>query len=519
MKLSELIKAIPVRRITGTGGELPEVTSIHYRAQEVKPGGVFVAIPGTVSDGHAFIDTAVSRGAAAVISQHPVRSRVPVAVVDDSRKALSAAAAAFYGHPSRKLCVVGITGTNGKTTTTYLIESILKAAGHSVGVIGTVNYRFLGKTFPNPVTTPESSDLQKILSDMAAGGVTHVVLEVSSHAIELHRVADCRMDVGVFTNLTQDHLDFHGSMDRYWESKRRLFTVYLPQKKEASAVVNTDDARGKILASELKIPVFRYGKDVDNEIRETGSRQDLDGISATVETPSGSFAARSPLVGAHNIQNILAATGAGVALGVELPAIGRGIENVAAVPGRLERLADSLGRFVFVDYAHTPDALENVLTALHAVSRGSIICIFGCGGDRDKAKRPKMGEIVGELADLAIITSDNPRTEAPLDIIEQTRIGVVRSSPIAFDPAQLKAGFQGKGHLIEPDREKAIRLGIFASSPGDSVLIAGKGHETYQVIGKQAFPFDDRIQAAKALEELRNVQCRMPDVQGPRKGD
>jgi len=499
VRLSELIGSIPVKQITGASGKDPVIGSIHYRCQAVTPGGLFVAIPGHAADGHDFIDTAFSHGAAAVIAQRPVRSPGVVVTVEDSRKALSAVAAAFYGHPSATLCTVGITGTNGKTTTAYLIESILTAAGRRVGVIGTINYRYGGKTFQNPVTTPESLDLQRILAEMRTAGMTHAVMEVSSHGIDLSRIAHCLFDLGVFTNLSQDHLDYHGTMDAYRGCKQRLFTEYLPQKPGARAVINADDRLGRELIEKRVVPVLTFGRDPENDIRAETPRQDLDGISATLITPGAKLRFRSLLVGAHNIENILAAAGTGVSLGVAPETIRQGIEALTAVPGRLERIPNAIGRSVFVDYAHTPDALENVLKALKAISSGRIICIFGCGGDRDRKKRPLMGKIAGVYADLAIVTSDNPRSEPPLAIIEQIRQGLIRKSPHAYTPGDLCAGFSAKGHLIEADRKKAIFQGIFVSAPGDAVIIAGKGHETYQIVGKETLPFDDRAVAQAAL--------------------
>ncbi len=506
MKLSELIKAIPIERIGGADGAYPDIGSIHYRAQDVRQRGLFVAISGQTADGHDFIDLALSRGAVAVMVEKPVEKDAVVITVENTRKALSAVAASFYDNPSEKLCVIGITGTNGKTTTSYLIESILIKAGCRVGVVGTVNYRYNGKIFDNPVTTPESLDLQRILADMVTAGVTHAVIEVSSHAIDLSRIADCFIDIGVFTNLSQDHLDFHGDMDAYWQSKRRLFTQHLSQKPNTAAVINCDDEKGKALFEGLSGPRFGYGHAAHCRIRPTHIRQDLKGIVATIQTPSGTFHFHSPLVGAHNLENILGATGVGLALSVSLEIIRDGIEAVAAIPGRLERIPNRIERFVFVDYAHTPDALENVLTALRAVTQKRMICIFGCGGDRDRRKRPQMGEIAGRLSDLAIVTSDNPRTETPAAIIEQIRHGVVRTSPRVYGRADLQEGFTHRGYVTEPDRRSAIELGILVSSPGDAILIAGKGHETYQIIGRETIPFDDRMVAETALKRFVEQQ-------------
>ena len=517
MKLTRLIHAVEVDGggldvaaglMAGedAGGELT-VNGLFYRAQEVTPGGGFVAIKGFAADGHDYIDQAVQQGAVAVFCERVVPGSERVAIpVLDGRKAMAALAAEFYGHPSRRMTVVGITGTSGKTTVSYLLESILKAAGVSVGVIGTINYRYGGKCFDNPVTTPESLDLQRILAEMADAGVTHVVMEVSSHALDLSRVHACDVDVALFTNLSQDHLDFHETMEVYWASKQRLFTTILPASKgkvAVRAVINIDDPRGSELAGTLALPLLSTGKSEKAEIRSGSFQLDPGGIAAVIHTPGGELKIRSALVGHHNLENILNAIGAAVALGIEENAIRTGIASLESVPGRLERVGDPAGqRFVCVDYAHKPDALEKALTAVRAVSNGRIICVFGCGGDRDRAKRPLMGEIAARLSDLTVVTSDNPRTEPPESIIEQIVKGVARACDHRFLPDALNGGFDRKGYVVVPDRRVAIALGIRASKPEDTVLIAGKGHEPYQIIGKEKFPFDDRVEAQKVLEAL-----------------
>jgi len=480
----------------------PDISAIHYRAQDVRPGGLFVAIQGQVADGHAFIDEALKNGAAAVVTQKKVKQDAIVIQVPDTRQALADISAQFYGNPSEQMVLVGITGTNGKTTTAFLIESILEKAGFEVGVISTINYRYTGKTFDNPMTTPESLDLQQILAEMRTKGVTHVVMEASSHAIDLYRIKSCWFDVGVFTNLSQDHLDFHGSMQSYWASKKKLFTDYLslgPKKDRAVAVINCNDNRGKELADLLTLPNLKIGTQMENDIRIENYQCDLNGVRGTILTPRGDFRFESAMAGEHNLENILCAAGAAAALMIPPDTIKAGLEAVAAVPGRLERIENNTGRFVYVDYAHTPDALENVLTALKVISSHRIICIFGCGGDRDKAKRPLIGEIAGNLSDLAVITSDNPRTEKPLDIIAEILAGTEQSGTFKYTPADLTADFKKKGYVVEPDRRSAIELGISISRPGDTVLIAGKGHETYQILGDRTIDFDDREEARKAL--------------------
>jgi UDP-N-acetylmuramyl-tripeptide synthetase len=485
----------------------PDIASLHARAQNVQPGGLFVAIQGYAADGHDYIGQALEKGAVAVVVQKPVNlsSGIPLIEVEDTRRALAALAACFYGHPSEKLVVVGITGTNGKTTTSYLVERILLQAGYAPGVIGTVNYRYAGETYDNPVTTPESLDLQRILDRMLAAGVTHVVLEVSSHALDLHRVDGCWMDVGVFTNLSQDHLDYHKDMERYWRCKKTLFTDILrsgPKHKRAAAVINRNDPKGEELARIAGLKKITVGDAPDNTVRSDISKQDLSGIAGRIDTPAGSFDFRSALVGRYNCENILCAAGVAVALDIPTAAIKAGIENAAVIPGRLEPIPNQEQRFVYVDYAHTPDALRNVLAALTAIAGRRVLCVFGCGGDRDRGKRPQMGKIAAQMCDLAVVTSDNPRSEAPLVIIDQILVGTRQVCRREYSAVELGNGTPEKGYAVEPDRRKAIRLAIAASRPGDTVLIAGKGHETYQILGGKTIAFDDRTVAAQALADV-----------------
>ena len=484
----------------------PEIHSIHYRAQEVKPGGLFVAIKGFNADGHDFIDDALERGASVIVAQESVAKPSIIIEVENSRKALAAISHTFYGKPSEKLIIIAITGTNGKTTTAFLIESMLVEAGFKVGVIGTINYRYSGKIFANPITTPESLDLQRILAGMLADGITHVVMEVSSHAIDLARIDHCRFDVGVFTNLSQDHLDYHKDMHTYWSCKKRLFTESLmsgPKKDRALAVINGNDPKGQELLAHLSIHSLSTGLSSDNTISPVHIQHDLNGITGKISTPAGALDFQSSLVGTYNLENILTATGVGIGLKLSLNAIKAGIEKIRFVPGRLEPIPNATGRFVYVDYAHTPDALENVLTSLKSLLTAKIICVFGCGGDRDTDKRPQMGEIAGRLCDLTIITSDNPRTESPMGIIDQVLHGVKKVAVVEYAASDLSNGLKKKGYVLEPDRKKAIALGVTATRPGDTVLIAGKGHETYQIIGNKTVPFDDRVEAKKALAKSK----------------
>ncbi|MFZ5570575.1 MAG: UDP-N-acetylmuramoyl-L-alanyl-D-glutamate--2,6-diaminopimelate ligase [Thermodesulfobacteriota bacterium] len=514
MKLSQLTEELsPKKMIPPVSGHGvvsmdPEIESIHYRSSEVRPGGLFVAVRGFATDGHGYIEEAISRGAVAIVAERPLALPVVLVEVPNSRKALAVVADRYYQRPSEKLVVIAVTGTNGKTTTASLIESILRQVGFETGLISTVFCRYAGKTHDNPMTTPESLDLQSILARMLASGVTHVVMEASSHAIDLFRIQNCRLDVAVFTNLSQDHLDFHGNMQAYWQAKKRLFTDYLPagaKGNRATAVINCSSEKGRelfaLLSGNAGAPqILGVGGDPGLDLRPLHAEIGLGGISGTMETPSGTFAFHSPLAGGYNLENILCAAGAGFALHIPLERIQAGIERFTSVPGRLEAVPDRSGRFVFIDYAHTPDALENVLTTLRAVATGRIICIFGCGGDRDKSKRPLMGRISMEHADLTIVTSDNPRSEEPLRIIEDIVNGIRPLDPYSYGPETLENGIPRSGFLVEPDRREAIRKGIQAAVPGDTVLIAGKGHEKYQIVGKQKLPFDDFAIAQQVIE-------------------
>ena len=484
-------------------GQLPkdaEISGIHYSSASVRPGGIFVAIKGTKSDGHDYIADAISRGAVAVVAERSVDTGgVPLIIVRDSRRALARLATTFHGNPSESLTIIVATGTNGKSTVSYFIESVLIAAGFSVGVIGTVNYRYAGKAVPSPMTTPDAADLQALLAEMRDGGVTHVVMEVSSHALVQGRTLFCSIDVAVFTNLSQDHLDYHKDMETYFGAKGILFTEY-PSKngnKTLISVVNGDDPYGLRLCGAIRTPLLRAGLAREAAIRGANVVADDSGIRGDIETPAGTVKVNSTLVGMHNYYNAMSATGVGCALGLAPSVISEGIAALTLVPGRLERVENELGRHVFIDYAHTPDALEKVLTSLNGIKTGRIITVMGCGGDRDRAKRPLMGAVAALLSDLLVITSDNPRTEDPEAIIAQIIPGA------SLHKKELPGGALSEtGFLVEPDRSRAIALAIRATKPGDTVLVAGKGHEDYMIIGTQKRHFDDRQEAARALADL-----------------
>lgn len=506
MKLSKVLKSVPDAAQDRPGD--PDIGSIHYRSQEVNPGGLFVAVKGFSADGHDYIDDATARGAAVVLAQKPVKTDAILIQTKNTRKALASVSSAFYGHPSESLYLIGITGTNGKTTTTYLIEGILAEAGLNVGIIGTINYRYAGKSFGNPVTTPESLDLQRILADMKTAGMSHVVMEVSSHGIDLFRVHACQFNAGVFINLSQDHLDYHQTMDHYWSCKKKLFTEILatgPKRKRAFAAVNADDKRGRALLKHLSMPVLSFGVAPENAVRAEVVRPSPEGTSGLISTPAGAFEFQSPLVGGHNIENLLAAASVGVGLQIPTGTIKKGIESVRFIPGRLQPVENKAGRHVYVDYAHTPEALEKALASLASLSSGRLICVFGCGGDRDKGKRPLMGEIAAKQCDLTVVTSDNPRSEPPLEIIEQVVRGVQKLPVRQYERSELSNGFKAKGFIVESDRQQAIRLAVSASHRGDTVLVAGKGHETVQIIGRDKLPFNDTVEAAAALEAYAGI--------------
>ena len=486
----------------------PDVTSLCYDSRRVGPGALFVAVDGFSVDGHRFITDAVDRGAVAVVCGKPVQADVAVVQVSDPRAALARLAVQFYGRPAEQMTLVGVTGTSGKTTVTYLIERILEKAGHRPGVVGTINYRYAGKVFDNPVTTPESADLQQIFRQMVNYGTTHAIMEVSSHALDLSRVDGCRFDVAVFTNLSHDHLDYHKDIEDYWRCKRRLFVDYLKpadSQQAVRAVVNTDDPKGKVLAEMLGAAALRSATKGAGDITIRQVTRDLTGLRGTIGTPRGDIEFNSPLVGDFNLDNILSATGAALALDIAPAAIAAGINASGCVPGRLERIMEGGERFVFVDYSHKPDALDNALGALRRLTRGRLITVFGCGGDRDPSKRPVMGDIAARLSDLTVVTSDNPRSEDPLAIIDQVEAGVRKAGAQRLESSAWPSFCQGRGYLVEPDRRTAIWRAIQAAREGDAVLIAGKGHETYQILADRTIHFDDREVAREILAEVDNA--------------
>jgi UDP-N-acetylmuramoyl-L-alanyl-D-glutamate--2,6-diaminopimelate ligase len=497
MKLGQLLQEIGPHSLAGSA-EI-DIACLAYSSRHVRPGALFVAVRGLNTDGHRFAGAAVERGAVAVVAEEevPAASAARI-VVPSSRDALARLACAFYGHPARALKLVGITGTNGKTTTSFLVESILAEAGHRVGVIGTVSYRFGNERRPAPQTTPESLDLQRMLKEMLDGGVTHVVMEVSSHALDLGRVKGCAFDVAVFTNFSRDHLDYHPDMEHYFAAKRRLVAEFLSDggpKGQGQAVINLADPRGKSFweAAPARLGFGPPGAD----IHPLEVRSGFEGISARLATPAGTLDIHSPLLGRHNVANIMAATGVGLCLGVAPEAVVGGVASLQSVPGRFQPVANAAGIHVLVDYAHTDEALRNALGSLRQMGPQRLTCVFGCGGDRDRGKRPLMGRAVAELADLVVVTSDNPRTEDPEKIIADILPGLDGLERLRPAECSLR-----RGYTVVVDRAEAIGLAIRQAAPGEVVLIAGKGHENYQIVGEARRPFDDAQVAAEVFNQL-----------------
>ncbi|HYA89928.1 MAG TPA: UDP-N-acetylmuramoyl-L-alanyl-D-glutamate--2,6-diaminopimelate ligase [Thermodesulfobacteriota bacterium] len=508
MELARLIEGVEIKKIAGDLRK--EINGIAYHSKQVREDFLFAAIRGAEADGHQFVKEAIERGAEAVVleEEQKVSNRTMV-LVPDSRRALAKISSNFYGDPSSKVILIGITGTNGKTTTTYLLESIFKKAGWNVGVIGTINYRFGQKTTPALNTTPESLDLQRILWEMVREGTSHVIMEVSSHGIDLSRVLGCQFDGVVFTNLTSEHLDYHKTLERYFESKKRLFSDHLIKslKEGRFAVTNHDDPRGREMVKGIDLPIIRYGLTPSCDVTADRLTSSFEGLSCRIKTPRGDLSIHSKLTGDFNLYNILAAVAVGTAMEVPLEILKEGVEELEGVSGRFEKVENKRGIHVIIDYAHTHDALERVLLGLKNIleggnqNKGKMITVFGCGGDRDRTKRPLMGEVAGRYSDLAILTSDNPRTENPLVILDEVEKGLKSLHLKEWDQEEIKLWRSKRGYLRVPDRREAIRTAIRLALPSDTVVIAGKGHEDYQIIGKKKFPFDDRVEAKKALEE------------------
>jgi len=479
--------------------EVP-ITLVTDDSREVKPGCLFVAVKGARVDGHAFLRQAVAAGASAVVIEDPwpadwAGAAVPYARVRDSRRTVGLLAGRLHGNPASRLRMIGVTGTNGKTTISYVCKALLEAAGRKTGLIGTVAYHIGTERVNAAHTTPGAVELQYLLARMVSAGLEAAVMEVSSHALALDRVVGCEFDVAVFTNLTQDHLDFHADMEDYFRAKLKLFAGLTPtgQKRGSKrAIVNVDDPRGPAVCTATRVPVWTYGLHQAADIRAEVPRLSLAGTSFTAVTPAGRFPVESRLVGEHNVSNLLAAIGVGLNEGLSPETIRTGIRSLENVPGRFERVEVGQDFTVVVDYAHTEDALVRLLNAAQALKTGRIITVFGCGGDRDRSKRPKMGRAATQRSDVVILTSDNPRTEDPLAILKEVEAGV----KAALDPMRVR-------YQMIPDRRHAIETAVREAKAGDMVLIAGKGHEDYQIVGTTKHHFDDREVAREAIAKLR----------------
>ncbi len=485
MKLGELLRGVETISAPSLAGL--EIRGVVCHSGSVQAGGMFFALHGAKADGNAYIAQAISRGAAVIASEHSRPADAPPEVewiqVREPRKALAIVAANYYGHPAEALRLVGITGTNGKTTTTHLVDSILKATGAKTGLFGTIAYHTPHGEYPSPNTTPESVHLQSFLAEIRDAGGKYAVLEASSHALTMDRLWGCRFAAAVFTNLTREHMDYHKTFEDYFAAKRHLFEG-TGAGAPLCGVINADDPYGKRLLG-LAEKTLTYGLEEPADITAKKFSLSFSGLAFTASTPQGKMAIESPLVGKINVYNILAAIGAALALGIKNENIEAGIRKLESVSGRFQRIDMGQKFFVIVDYAHTDDALENLIrTARELNASGRIITLFGCGGEKDRTKRPVMGEVSGRLSDLTILSSDNPRSEDPLKIISDIVVGVQKTN--------------GK-YLIEPDREKAIGLAFDQARTGDIVLLAGKGHENYQILADGTLDFDDREVAREAL--------------------
>ncbi|HVO11659.1 MAG TPA: UDP-N-acetylmuramoyl-L-alanyl-D-glutamate--2,6-diaminopimelate ligase [Vicinamibacteria bacterium] len=486
MRLGELLARLPGAELHGEPGL--EITSVTHDSRRAGPASLFVAVRGTASDGNQYVEAARKNGAAAIASEQPPAGEGAWVRVANAREALAVFSAAVLGDPARALELVGVTGTNGKTTTTYLIDSALRAAGEKPGLLGTVEYRVGDRVAEAVRTTPESSDLQQLFRQMVDAGCRQAVLEVSSHSLALERVFGLQFRVAVFTNLTRDHLDFHGDMDAYFAAKRTLFSSLL--RPDGRAVVNLDDDRAAELVAASRGAVWTYSASgrPAADLAAEDVHASLEGTRFVARTPAGRLQIATPLLGRFNVENVLAAAGAALALGLANEAVEHGIAALPGVPGRMERVVVGQPFTVLVDYAHTDDALKNLLDTVRDLQPRRVITVFGCGGDRDRSKRPLMGTVAARLSDVVVVTSDNPRSEPPDAIIDEIRRGIPAS--------------RARDTLVLPDRREAIARALETAAAGDVVVIAGKGHETYQVLRERTVPFDDRQVAREILGKL-----------------
>ncbi len=519
------IELTPDQEQAGIGNTA--ISDITCDSRQVVQGALFIAVDGCTADGHDYIAQAFDKGAAAVLAQKippglPREQARHIVLSKNTRKDTAIAAANFFGHPSKDLVLVGITGTNGKTSITWLLEQIYQTCGITCGVIGTINIRYPGATIDNPVTTPDAVCLQKTMYEMKLAGVTHVIMEVSSHSLDQHRVNGCDFNAAIFTNLTQDHLDYHDGLEDYFACKKILFTKFLGPFGDGTrgkAVINIDNAYGTRLADSLDLPVMRVSAEREADIRAIEITDDIHGLKATLDFSGVHAPMHSVLTGRFNLENILCAAGAALATGICPESIVQGIASLERVPGRLEKLSTELNRHIFVDYAHTPDALESILKTLADRAPERLITVFGCGGDRDRTKRGLMGAIACRYADIAIVTSDNPRTENPDAIIDEIIDGIRAQGFKPIDPDGSTAG--EKGYIRITDRANALALAVQLSKPRDIIVAAGKGHETYQITNAGTIHFDDKEHLTQAcikaltprpwdLRDLSNALGRDP---------
>lgn len=493
MRLIDLIKNITYNNIIGSSDLA--ITGMTYDSREVGPGDLFFCLPGAKVDGHDFAPQAVQSGAVVLL----VERELPIAgvtqvVVADSRKAMAALSAAYFGYPSREMRVIGVTGTNGKTTTTHLIKAILEEAGHGVGLIGTIHTLIGNQALPVKNTTPDSLELQKLLRQMLDHKLSYAVMEVSSHALAAGRVDGCEYDTAIFTNLTRDHLDFHETFENYAEAKAQLFEglgqAYTKQGPKTS-IINIDDEYGAYMADKSTAKVWTYGKAPGTDLQARDVKITAKGTSFTVVTPVGEIELHLKITGMFNVYNVMAAIGAALAENIETAVIKRALEKFGSVAGRFELVDEGQPFAVVVDYAHTPDGLENILQTAKEFAEGRIIAVFGCGGDRDRTKRPIMGALAARYADYAVVTSDNPRSEEPDAILKEIETGIK------------EAGATPDKYTLIVDRKTAIREALNMAQPEDIILIAGKGHETYQILKDKTIDFDDREVAREILKELK----------------
>lgn len=493
MKLSTLTEALEEKVLEGNADV--EITGVSTDSRSIQPGNLFVAVAGTAADGHRFMGDALKRGAAALAgeTETPHAGEAAYVRVPDGRAAAAFLAEAFHGYPSRELDIVGITGTNGKTSTLYLVRSILDAAGLPSSAVGTISYSIGGMTMPALNTTPGPVQLSSALRQAVDAGHKHFVMEVSSHALHQLRVEALEFKVAVFTNLSLDHLDYHESINEYFAAKKHLFELL--RGEGATAVVCADDERGKDIASASDAELFTFGLSEGADIRGTNIKTSVSHTSFDATTPSGGFSVTLKLLGRHSVYNALAATGACLGLGIDVPTIKKGLEALVIVPGRFERIREGQRLEVIVDYAHTPEALKSLLESARSICKGKLILVFGAGGDRDRSKRPEMGSLAADLADFTVVTSDNPRTEDPYRIVLDIEIGFQR-----------RAKERGQHYLVIVDRREAIEEALNAAETGDIVLIAGKGHETYQVFKDGTVEFDDRAVVRDWLKSMSKTE-------------